>query len=81
MLKLNQLIEHGFFNMELYIEKLRCNDQDQVKMFVFSSHGGVDALNVCSSLQSFMSGIGNWMADEVLYQVSKLYSPPSMSFA
>lgn len=22
-----------------------------------------------SSLQSFMSGIGNWMADEVLYQV------------
>lgn len=28
---------------------------------------------VCILLQSFVSGIGNWIADEVLYQVSVLY--------
>ncbi|KAL0342127.1 UNVERIFIED_CONTAM: Formamidopyrimidine-DNA glycosylase [Sesamum calycinum] len=36
----------------------------------------IETFDVCCSLQSFISGIGNWMADEVLYQVS---SSPSTS--
>lgn len=42
--------------------------------------GVVDSLDVCS-LQSFISGIGNWMADEVLYQVSLLYKSLAVEFA
>lgn len=30
-------------------------------------------INLHLSLQSYISGIGNWVADEVLYQVSSPY--------
>lgn len=39
-----------------------------------SVHIRVEVSNYCLPLQGFISGIGNWIADEVLYQVSLLSS-------
>lgn len=36
----------------------------------YTSTINIDLQFCCLSLQSFVSGIGNWIADEVLYQVS-----------